>query len=139
AAKNEVPSLSVPEPVALSVQGWQERIAALETECAALEEELASLREQREKALTAAATGNVTARETLAQLAVKLAAKEASLRNMRDMLAAARRGLEEAEAREAEQRREAKRRELEALSKERLAAARAVDELLEKLAAAIID
>lgn len=117
---------------------WREVIDRLEAEADQLRADIEGLKQAREQAALAVAAGDETARLALEQTGRRLAAREAKLADTLAVLEAARRGLEEAEAREAEQRRAAKRAQLEALSQERLAAARAVDEALEKLAEAIL-
>ena len=130
----EIPPAPPPERTA---DEWRAVIDRLEAEADQLRADIEGLKQAREQAALAVAAGDETARPALEQTGRRLAVREAKLADTLAVLEAARRGLQEAEAREAEQRREAKRRELEALSKERLAAARAVDEALEKLAAAI--
>jgi len=117
---------------------WQETVRSLEDDLARLDAEIGDLERLRAEAALKAAAGDAESKATMERAGRRLAALQARRADIQLMLEAARRGLEEAEVREAEQRREAKRRELEALSKERLAAARAVDEALEKLAEAIV-
>lgn len=131
----EVPPAPAPERTA---DEWRAVIDRLEAEADQLRADIEGLKQAREQAALAVAAGDETARAALEQTGRRLAAREAKLADTLAVLEAARRQLEAAQEREEEQRREAKRRELEALSQERLAAARAVDDALEKLAEAIL-
>jgi len=138
-ARFETPIEVTPAPAPeRTADEWRAVIDRLEAEADQLRADIEGLKQAREQAALAVAAGDETARAALEQTGRRLAAREAKLADTLAVLEAARRGLEEAEVREAEQRRAAKLAELEALSQERLAAARAVDDALEKLAEAIV-
>ena len=138
AARTETPVES-PRPVVSprTSEEWRATIATLESELDALDAEIAKLNSTREQAAFAAAADDEEAKKVLQQSGARLATREQKRADTLLVLEAARRHLKEAEEREEAERREAKRREVEALSQERLKAARAVDEALESLAEAL--